>query len=130
MLSGRLGPRACERVSNDGCDMSPARWVASDLGFSSYRRVVVVCAATLQWWVLHGGGPLGVAVPAPRLLYQRRITSTISVLARVQSLGGSCGCGSAYRPQVDFSELSDKAIKGLTCLSKIVSRFLLDIHEL
>jgi hypothetical protein len=31
---------------------------------------------------------------------------------------------------VDFSELSDKVIKGLTYLSKIVSRFYLYIHEL
>jgi hypothetical protein len=31
---------------------------------------------------------------------------------------------------VDFGELNDKAIKGLTYLSKIVSRFYLDIHEL
>jgi hypothetical protein len=130
MLSGRLGPRACERVSNGGCDLSPARWVASDLGFSSYRRVAVVCAAALRRWVLHDGDPLGVAVPAPRLLYQRQITSAVSLLARVRSVGGSCGCESASRPQVDFSELSDKAIKGLTCLSKIASRLLLDIHEL
>jgi hypothetical protein len=31
---------------------------------------------------------------------------------------------------VDFGELNDKAIKGLTYLSKIVSRFYLYIHEL
>jgi hypothetical protein len=30
---------------------------------------------------------------------------------------------------VDFGELNDKAIKGLTYLSKIVSMFYLDIHE-
>jgi hypothetical protein len=30
---------------------------------------------------------------------------------------------------VDFGELSDKAIKGLTYLSKIVSRFCLYMHE-
>jgi hypothetical protein len=33
-------------------------------------------------------------------------------------------------PYVDFCELNDKAIKGLTCLSKIVSKFYLYIHEL
>jgi hypothetical protein len=31
---------------------------------------------------------------------------------------------------VDFGELNDKAIKGLTYLSKIVSMFYLYIHEL
>jgi hypothetical protein len=31
---------------------------------------------------------------------------------------------------MDFGELNDKAIKGLTRLSKIVSRFYLYIHEL
>jgi hypothetical protein len=30
---------------------------------------------------------------------------------------------------VDFGELNDKAIKGLMYLSKIVSKFYLDIHE-
>jgi hypothetical protein len=30
---------------------------------------------------------------------------------------------------VDFGKLNDKAIKGLMYLSKIVSRFYLDIHE-
>jgi hypothetical protein len=30
---------------------------------------------------------------------------------------------------VDFGKLNDKAIKGLLYLSKIVSRFYLDIHE-
>jgi hypothetical protein len=30
---------------------------------------------------------------------------------------------------VNFGELNDKAIKGLMCLSKIVSRFYLYIHE-
>jgi hypothetical protein len=30
---------------------------------------------------------------------------------------------------LDFGELSDKAIKGLMYLSKIVSMFYLDIHE-
>jgi hypothetical protein len=33
------------------------------------------------------------------------------------------------RPKVDFGELNDKAIKGLMYLSKIVSRYYLDIHE-
>jgi hypothetical protein len=31
---------------------------------------------------------------------------------------------------VDFDELNDKAIKGLMYLSKTVSRYYLDIHEL
>jgi hypothetical protein len=30
---------------------------------------------------------------------------------------------------VDFGELNDKAVKGLIYLSKIVSRFYLDIHD-
>jgi hypothetical protein len=33
-------------------------------------------------------------------------------------------------PYMSFCELNDKAIKGLTCLSKIVSKFYVYIHEL
>jgi hypothetical protein len=91
VLRGGLGPCAHEGVSNDGCGMA-LRVGLLRTRCSSYHLVVVVGAAAMPQWVLHSGGPLGVVVLAPRLLYQRWFTSAVPILARVWSVGGNSGC--------------------------------------
>jgi hypothetical protein len=89
VLSGGLEVPANARVQRRKW-RGPCALCGSGLGVFM-PQVAGLGAAARRRWVLHDRGPLGVVVSVPRLLYQRWITSEVSILAFGRLVGGSCG---------------------------------------